>query len=71
VEYVPVIQAYQQIDQSEKALAVTLKAQEMDKDQTSFFCQLWKNPPINVSGEWTQKASTALKCDDAAKENQP
>ena len=71
VEYVPVLQAYQHIDQPEKALTVSLKAQEMDKDQTLFFCHLWKNAPANVSGEWAQKANTALQCDEAAKESQP
>jgi hypothetical protein len=71
VEYAPVIQAYLNTDQPEKALAVSLKAQEMDKDQTTFFCSLWKKVPVSDSDDWTEKANTALRCDEAAKGNQP
>jgi hypothetical protein len=65
-EYVPVIQAYLRTDQPEKALADSLKAQEMDKDQTTYFCSLWKTTPVSGLEDWAKKAGTALKCDEAA-----
>jgi hypothetical protein len=70
-EYVPVIQAYQRTDQPDKALAASLKAQELDKDQTTYFCSLWKNAPVSGSEDWSNKANTALKCDEALGGKQP
>jgi hypothetical protein len=70
-EYMPVMQAYRQTGQPEKALDVSLKAQELDKDQTSLFCALWKTTPVSGGDDWAGKASAALQCEAAAGEKQP
>lgn len=65
LEYTPVILAYINTGQPEKALEAALAAQKMDKDQTEYICSLWKtNLPV-VKGFY-DKAQSALQCSSPA-----
>jgi hypothetical protein len=70
-ELVPVMQAYLQTGQPEKALAVSLKALDLDKDQTPMFCSLWKNASGTTEVDWAVKASSALQCEAVTEGKQP
>ncbi len=65
LEYTPVILAYMHTDQTEKALQASLRAQQMDKEQTTFLCSLWKSKLDALSGKQAdlERARAALQCD--------
>lgn len=65
LEYTPVILAYMHTDQTEKALQTSLQAQQMDKDQTTYLCSLWKSKLDVLTGRQNDlaRAQAALKCD--------
>lgn len=74
LEYTPVILAYLHTAQIEKALQASLQAQQMDKEQTSYLCSLWKSKQDLLTEKQDDlfKARSALQCDmPSGQEAQP
>lgn len=65
MEYSPVILAYLNTDQPEKAVKASLAAQKMDANKTEYLCSLWDQNE-SITTEMSVQGRTALACVSSA-----
>ncbi|HEX7555038.1 MAG TPA: hypothetical protein VF338_00330 [Leptolinea sp.] len=65
LEYTPVILAYINTAQSDKALTASMAAQKMDGNQTEYFCSLWSQNQLSgkVTAGLMNQVKSALQCE--------